>query len=135
MLRTFWRSSCVPVLKLKLFWNGTEIRLAIGFWACFANSGVSWARAGEAAANSATKRTTGRDIDHLRMKIRSISAGCARGGPPRAIPGFLPRPPSTPLACARLTGDLGEELVHCLADVLQARGFGDGRIRMGDIPA
>jgi hypothetical protein len=27
-----------PVLKLKLFWNGTLIRSATGFWVCFARS-------------------------------------------------------------------------------------------------
>ena len=57
MLRMFCVFFSGPKLRLALFWNGTLIRLPIGFCASFANSSaLSSARAGAAATSIAAQR-------------------------------------------------------------------------------
>jgi hypothetical protein len=39
--RMYWRSSPGPTPKFRLFWNGTEMRSATGFWVFRASSASS----------------------------------------------------------------------------------------------
>src|SRR5271169_4682320 len=60
MFKTFWVRSAGPMLKLKLSWMGTLIRLAIGFCAAFLNASLFVAAAGvSCVATSAPAGPTG----------------------------------------------------------------------------
>src|SRR3954452_9559762 len=124
-LRTFCVLPCSPTPKLMLSWNGTLIRLAIGFCACFASASVpppaSSARAWPAASATATRPpATARRGLSVGERAGGVSGGmragasCSRSSPARcpgtragctAIPWASGPPPSgRPYARPRRTG-------------------------------